>query len=112
MSEVTTITTNNLLAALHLDMPFCLRRVHDKGSRKGHGVYLPPGHLQRFATMHAIALIEHLEALAIREEMMREEAERLRGRIGTRRVTLECLQRAPANDAKLSDIVGRMEVAL
>lgn len=69
-------TTSNPMTALRSDLPFQLRHLDDNGQPFGHCVYLLPGHAQRFAMMHAIALIDHLEALAIRREMEQEERQR------------------------------------
>lgn len=110
MSKVT--ITNNPLVALRLGLPFRLCRLPDKGPQFGHGVYIPPGHLQRFMTMHAMSLIEDLEALAIRDEMIQEEVDRLRLSIDTRRATCGLSPRALVGHTEQSDIVGRVEVAL
>lgn len=73
---MTTATISNPMTALCSGLPFQLRHLDDNAHPDGHCVYLLPGHAQRFAMMHAIALVEHLEALAIRREMEQEERQR------------------------------------
>lgn len=73
---MTTANISNPMTALRSGLPFQLRHWDDNRHPDGHCVYLLPGHAQRFAMMHAIALIDHLEALAIRREMEQEERQR------------------------------------
>ena len=74
---MSTTTISNPMTALRSGLPFQLRHLDDTGGRIFYQcVYLLPGHTQRFAMMHAIALIDHLEALAFRREMEQEERQR------------------------------------
>jgi hypothetical protein len=70
------MSTDNPMTTLRSGLPFQLRHLDDNRNPDDHCVYLLPGHAQRFAMMHAIALIDHLEALAIRREMEQEERQR------------------------------------
>ena len=73
---MSTAFVGNPIRALRWGLPFRFSRLEPNGQPAGHCVYLLPGHAERFAVMHAVSLIEQMEALEIRAEMGREERQR------------------------------------